>query len=88
MNQLGISIESNRARAAFEVVREAEKFLDDRRVIRRGLEIQFPEALFVSLQKGVGIDALKVRLSETVKKLHVPRLLTGEGRSPTAKERV
>jgi GTP-binding protein HflX len=44
-------------------------------VLRRGLEIQFPEALFVSLLKGTGVDALKQTMAATVKKLHVPRLL-------------
>jgi len=44
-------------------------------VLRRGLEIQFPEALFVSLLEGTGVDALKQTMAATVKKLHVPRLL-------------
>jgi GTPase len=44
-------------------------------VLRRGLEIQYPEAVFVSLHKGTGLEALKQRLVETVKKLHAPRLL-------------
>jgi len=43
-------------------------------VLRRGLEIQFPEAVFVSLHAGTGVEALKQRLVETVKKLHAPRL--------------
>ncbi len=44
-------------------------------VLRRGLEIQFPEALFVSLQKGTGVESLRQTMAGTVKKLHVPRLL-------------
>lgn len=47
--------------------------LDDP-VLRRGLEIQYPEALFVSLHKDIGVEDLKQRLSETVKKLHAPKL--------------
>jgi GTP-binding protein HflX len=44
-------------------------------VLRRGLEIQFPEAVFISLRQNVGVDALKTRLVETVKTLHVPKKL-------------
>jgi len=44
-------------------------------VLRRGLEIQFPDAVFVSLHRGTGVDELKARLTEAVKKLHVPQRL-------------
>jgi len=44
-------------------------------VLRRGLEIQFPEALFVSLHQGTGVEELKHTMAATVKRLHAPRLL-------------
>lgn len=55
------------------VFNKLDALTDD--VLRRGLEIQFPEALFVSLHKGTGLEALKAKLSETVTTLHVPRLI-------------
>ena len=44
-------------------------------ILRRGLELQFPEAIFVSLHKGTGIQALKDRMSDLVKQVHAPRLI-------------
>jgi GTP-binding protein HflX len=55
------------------VFNKIDALADD--VLRRGLEIQFPEAVFVSLHRGTGVDTLKAKLSDTVKKLHAPRLL-------------
>jgi len=43
-------------------------------VLRRGLEIQFPEAIFVSLHRGEGLDALKASLTALARKLHAPRV--------------
>ena len=43
-------------------------------VLRRGLEIQFPDAIFVSLHRQTGLEVLRERLASTVKKLHIPRL--------------
>ncbi len=44
-------------------------------VLRRGLEIQFPNAVFVSLHQGTGLETLKTRLVEQVKTLHAPQKL-------------
>lgn len=44
-------------------------------VLRRGLEIQYPEAVFISLHRGIGLDVLKARLVATIKTLHVPKRL-------------
>jgi len=48
--------------------------LAENEVLRRGLELQFPEAVFVSLRTGDGLDALKKKLSETLKTLRRPVL--------------
>ena len=48
--------------------------LAENEVLRRGLELQFPEAVFVSLRTGNGLDALKTKLSETLKTLRRPVL--------------
>jgi len=48
--------------------------LAENEVLRRGLELQFPEAVFVSLRTGDGLDALKTKLSETLKTLRRPVL--------------
>ena len=64
---------SNEEKPQLLVFNKIDAMVDD--VLRRGLEIQFPEALFVSLHQGTGLEALKIRMAETVKKLHVPRLL-------------
>jgi GTP-binding protein HflX len=42
-------------------------------VARRGLELQFPDAVFVSLRQGTGVDELKKRMVAAVKQLHAPR---------------
>ncbi len=44
-------------------------------VLRRGLEIQYPEAVFISLHRGTGLEVLKTKLVETIKTLHVPKRL-------------
>ena len=44
-------------------------------VLRRGLEIQYPDAVFLSLKRGLGLDALKAKLVEAVKTLHAPKRL-------------
>jgi GTP-binding protein HflX len=54
------------------VFNKIDALADD--VLRRGLEIQFPEALFVSLHQGTGVEKLKAALSAMVKKLHAPHL--------------
>jgi len=54
------------------VFNKIDALADD--VLRRGLEIQFPEAVFVSLHQGKGVDVLKAAMSALVKKLHAPRL--------------
>ena len=43
-------------------------------VLRRGLEIQFPDAVFVSLKTGVGVDDLKAKIAATLKSLRRPVL--------------
>lgn len=43
-------------------------------VLLRALELQYPEALQVSLQQGLGVAALKQRLVDQVKVLHAPHL--------------
>ena len=48
--------------------------LAENEVLRRGLELQFPEAVFVSLRTGDGLVALKTKLSETLKTLRRPVL--------------
>ncbi len=42
-------------------------------VTRRGLELQFPEAVFVSLRQGTGVEELKRRMVAAVKAVHSPR---------------
>ena len=48
--------------------------LNGNEVLRRGLELQFPDAVFVSLLTGDGVDELKLQLSETLKSLRRPVL--------------
>jgi len=54
------------------VFNKIDALADD--VLRRGLELQYPEAVFVSLHRGTGVDALKAAVLALVKKLHAPRL--------------
>jgi len=54
------------------VFNKIDALADD--VLRRGLEIQYPDAVFVSLHQGTGVDTLKKAMADLVKKLHAPRL--------------